>query len=181
MEEEKDKKQKPKEFKKPELMEDIRLIRILSTDIPGNKKLYCGLTYIKGISWSISNAICKQLNVDKNKKIQDLTKEEVEKISVFIKNPNLPEFLLNRRKDYESGNNKHLYGADLDLQKEFDIKKLKKMKAYKGIRHQLGQPVRGQRTKSHFRKERKRSGAVGVKKVKIVAAPKPKTGTKQKK
>ncbi|MDO8517486.1 MAG: 30S ribosomal protein S13, partial [Nanoarchaeota archaeon] len=90
-------------------------------------------------------------------------------------------FLVNRRKDYESGENKHLYGADLDLQKEFDIKKLKKMRAYKGIRHQLGQPVRGQRTKSHFRKEKKRKGAVGVKKAKSPVAPKAKTETKQKK
>ena len=51
----------------------------------------------------------------------------------------------------------------MDLQNEFDIRRLKKIKSYKGIRHSLGQPVRGQRTKAHFRKGR----AVGVKRVKV--------------
>jgi len=169
------------EARKPEVMKDLRLIRILSKDIPGDKKVYSGLTSIKGISWNLSNAVCIKLNLDKNKRIQDLSKEEIEKISEFIKHPELPVFLINRRKDFDSGENRHLNGADLDLQKEFDIKKIRKMKSYKGIRHSMGQPVRGQRTKSHFRKERKKTGAVGVRKVKVVAAPKAKTETKQKK
>jgi ribosomal protein S13 len=56
------------------------------------------------------------------------------------------------------GTNKHIYGADLNLQVDFDIKRLKKIKAYKGVRHAAGQPVRGQRTKSHFRANKKKSG-----------------------
>ncbi len=134
------------------------LIRILATDIPGNMRVYAGLRKIKGVSWSFSNAVCNVLKIDKKKKISELTKEEIDKISEFIKNPKLPEFLLNRRKDFETGKNMHLIGTDLELTKEFDIKRLKKIKSYKGIRHILGQPVRGQRTKSHFRKNK----AVGV-------------------
>jgi len=148
---------------KPEEKE-IRLIRILSKDIRGDKNVYSGLTSIKGISWAISNALCRILKLDKKKKIQDLSKEEIEKISNFLNNPQLPNHLLNRRKDRDSGEDKHLYGADLDLQKDFDIKILKKIKCYKGMRHTAGQPVRGQRTKSHFRKNKKKSGGVGVNK-----------------
>src|SRR3989344_8800983 len=84
------------------------LIRILSTDIPENISVYAGLTRIKGISWSFSNSICHALKIDKKKKIKELSKEETDKISKFIKEPNLPEFILNRRKDLETGINRHL-------------------------------------------------------------------------
>mgnify|MGYP003994385531 CR=1 FL=1 len=55
-------------------------------------------------------------------------------------------------------------GIDLKLRKEFDIKRLKKIKSYKGVRHNYNLPVRGQRTKANFRKNRKKSGAKGAKK-----------------
>jgi small subunit ribosomal protein S13 len=142
--------------------EDVRLIRIAAKDIFGNKKVYTGLTEIKGISWMFSNAICNNLKIDKFKRIDELTEKEIKAIEDFISHPDSPllPFLKNRRKDKESGVDKHLIGADLDLQKEFDIKGMKKMKSYKGIRHTLGQPVRGQRTKSHFRKNKSKSGGI---------------------
>lgn len=130
------------------------LIRILGADIPGNKKVVVGLTRIKGISWTFSNAVCSVLKIDKEKRIQDLSEKEREQITEFVKNPKLPGFLLNRRRDIEGGEDKHLIGTDLDLQKEFDIKRQRKIKSYRGWRHAFGQPVRGQRTKSHFRKNK---------------------------
>ncbi|MCK5043441.1 30S ribosomal protein S13 [Candidatus Pacearchaeota archaeon] len=139
-----------------------RMVRILSRDIEGGMKIYPGLTKIKGVSWTLSNAVCKTLNIDKNKKIGSLTDEEIKKISEFIKNPKVPEYILNRRKDFETGENKHLVGSDLELQTEFDVKRLKKIKSYRGFRHMAGLPSRGQRTRSNFRKN-KRKGA-GIKK-----------------
>ncbi|MDD5012104.1 MAG: 30S ribosomal protein S13 [Candidatus Nanoarchaeia archaeon] len=139
-----------------------KLIRILSKDIEGELKVYVGLTKIKGISWGLANAICKVLHLDKNRKIGSLSKEEIESIGNFVKNPTIPVYLLNRRIDIETGKNKHLIGNDLDLQKEFDIGRLKKIKSYRGLRHAVGLPVRGQRTKSHFRKNKKKG--VGIKK-----------------
>ena len=137
-----------------------RIVRILSKDIEGKLKIYVGFTKIKGISWALSNAICKNLNLDKNRKIGSLTDIEVKKISEFMKNPKLPAYILNRRKDFETGENKHLIGSDLELQKEFDIKRMRKIKSYKGIRHGLGLPLRGQRTRSHFRKNRKKGSGI---------------------
>jgi small subunit ribosomal protein S13 len=154
-------KHKPEEKKYEE-----KLIRILSKDIEGGLKTYVGLTKIKGISWSLSNAICKSLSLDKNRKIGSLTKDEIEKINDFIKNQRIPTYLLNRRKDIETGEDKHLTGSDLELQKEMDIGRLKKIKSYKGYRHALGLPLRGQRTRSHFRKNKKRG--VGIKKKTVV-------------
>ncbi len=137
-----------------------KLVRILSEDIEGGMKLYAGLTKIKGISWGIANAVCHSLKMDKNKLVGSLTPEEIKKISDFIKRPKIPAYLLNRRKDFETGENRHLSGTDLELQREFDIKRLKKIKSYRGLRHAAGQPVRGQRTKSHFRKNRPRGGGI---------------------
>ena len=148
--------EKGKEFKTREVGKRIEenLVRIFSTDIPGNKNVFSGLTRIKGISYAMSGAACHKLGIDKMKKIKDLNKEEIEKISKFLENPTIPGFLLNRNKDREIGENKHLIGTDLSLQKEFDIKRLKKIRSYRGLRHATGQPVRGQRTKSHFRKNK---------------------------
>ena len=125
-------------------------------------KIYPGLAKIKGVSWGLSNAVCKAIKMDKNRKIGSLTQKEIEKISEFIKNPKLPGYLLNRRRDFSTGEDKHLVGSDLELQTEFDIKRLKKIRSYKGIRHSVGLPVRGQRTRGNFRKN-KRKGA-GIRK-----------------
>ncbi|MEM4152979.1 MAG: 30S ribosomal protein S13 [Candidatus Pacearchaeota archaeon] len=148
--------------------EKEEIIRIASTDIPARLSVYAGLTKIKGISWSFSSAICNVLDIDKRKKISDLTEAEIEKINFLIKNPSsLPPWILNRRKDIETGQDRHLITAELDLQREFDIRRMKKIKCYKGIRHALGQPVRGQRTRSHFRKGQ----SIGVTRKKTAAKP----------
>ncbi|VVB80222.1 30S ribosomal protein S13 [uncultured archaeon] len=165
--EEKTKQEKP--AKKPynpneKKVDEERLIRILAKDIPGNMKVYVGLTRIKGISWSMSNAICKILKIPKNKKIIELSQQEIEKISEFAKKPSVPKYLINRPNDMESGENRHLIGNDLELQTEFDIKRLKKIKSYRGYRHLNQQPSRGQKTRSHFR--RNKSKGVGIKKKK---------------
>lgn len=153
--------------KKPTVQQSEILVRILSRDIPGDKNMYVGLTKIKGVSWTISNLVCKKLGIDKKRKLAELSKDEVKKIEEFLRNLDSPRFIKNRQGDPETGEDKHLFGVDLDMRKEFDIKRMKQIKSYKGVRHSLKLPVRGQKTRSHFRK----SGiAVGVKK--------PKTGKK---
>jgi small subunit ribosomal protein S13 len=151
-----------KEYKRKE-QDDVRLIRIMGRDIRGDKKVLVGLTLIKGISWAFASALCKILKVDKKNTIQDLSKEQLAEIETFVKDPSLPTFMKNRQNDYDSGDDKHLTGADLKLQNEFDIKRMRKIRSYKGIRHGANLPVRGQRTKSNFRKNR-RLNATGIKK-----------------
>jgi small subunit ribosomal protein S13 len=146
--------------------QEDRLVRILAKDIEGKMRVYVGLTKIKGVSWSLANAVCKKLKIEKSRRIGALTDDEIKKVSEFIKSPELPGHMLNRQKDFETGETKHLVGSDLELRTEFDIKRLKKIKSYRGLRHTLGLPSRGQRTKSHFRKNRKKStGIKGKKKV----------------
>ena len=147
-----------------EKSQEEKVIRILSTDIEGKMKVYPGLTKIKGISWSLANAICNGLKIDKNRKIGSLSDKEIKEISEFAKNPKAPDYILNRRKDIEFGKDRHLIGSDLELQKDFDIKRLKKIKSYVGLRHSVGLPVKGQRTRGHFRKNRKKSSGIKKKK-----------------
>lgn len=139
------------------------LTRIAGYDVPASRNIISGLTRIKGVSWSVSNAICIKLGIDKSKKISAFTKEEIVKIESFLKNPIMNDYLKNRRFDEDTGEIKHLFGTELDIRKDFDIRKMKKIRSYKGVRHIINQPVRGQRTRSHFRRTGK---AMGVKRSK---------------
>lgn len=142
-----------------------QLVRICEVDIDGNKKLHHALTKIKGVNFSLSNALCNIANLKKEIKIGELSDKELNKIKDIIDNPSkykLPSWLLNRRKDYDGGEDRHLYSNELKLRKSFDIKRLQKIKSYRGLRHAQGLPVRGQSTRSHFRKGK----ALGVKKKK---------------
>jgi small subunit ribosomal protein S13 len=138
------------------------IVRIVQTDIPGHKNILTGLTYIKGVSWTISNATCKILGIDPKRMISDLKAEDITKITDFLKNPQIPSFLMNRRNDFETGEDSHMISTDLDMKKEFDIRRLKKIRSYRGLRHAFGHPTRGQRTRSNFRSKGKKK-AVGVK------------------
>jgi len=87
---------------------------------------------------------------------------QIARIEEFLKDVKIKDFMMNRRKDLETGETKHYVGSDLDMKKDFDIRRLKKIRSYKGIRHtNKSKGVRGQRTRSNFRKK---GQAVRVKK-----------------
>jgi small subunit ribosomal protein S13 len=140
-------------------------LRVLNTDLIGEKAISRALLKVKGIGFNMSTIICNILGIPKDKKSGLLTQEETKKIETLLKEKkDLPEWVCNRRKDPETGETKYLTGADLNFINDLDIKKLKKIKSYRGLRHALGGPTRGQRTRSHFRKSGK---AIGVIKSKI--------------
>lgn len=133
------------------------LVRIANTDIDGKKSIAYAMNKIKGVGIPFAHAACRISGVDVNKKAGALTDAEVKKIEDTIKNPlkaGLPVWIINRRRDTETGQDKHLLMGDLQFQIENDLKIMKKSKSYKGIRHIQGAPVRGQRTRSNFRKNK---------------------------
>jgi small subunit ribosomal protein S13 len=145
------------------------LVRVLNTDLDGKKPILYALTKMKGIKYMFANAVCRKANVPLDKKAGFLTEAEVKALEDVLSNlpkAGFPTWMLNRRKDYETGEDKHLFGGTLDFTRDMDIKRMKKTKSYKGLRHQWGLPVRGQRTKSNFRKN-KGKGSLGVQKKKI--------------
>ncbi len=141
------------------------LVRIGGTDIDGNKKVPVGLALIKGIGVRTGEVICNLAGVDPEKRIGYLTDEEVEKLDRLVtdfQNQKVPSWLFNRRKDYETGKDLHVIGSDLAIALREDLNRLRKIRSYRGIRHELGLPVRGQRTRTSFR----RGITVGVSKKK---------------
>src|SRR3989338_6933328 len=128
-------------------------VRIANTDLDGNKQLEHSLAKIKGINLMFSNAICNVAGIEKTKKTGYLTDTETAKIDEILKEPSkfkIPEWLFNRKRDPEDGTDKHLIGTNLTFTQDNDIKMMKKIKSYRGVRHILGLPVRGKRTRSNF-------------------------------
>ena len=137
------------------------LIRISRTDIDGNKPLVRALQDIYGIGEAIAKAIIRVTKLDEKKLAGYLTDEEVKKIEEVLNDPakfGIPSWMFNRRMDYYTGEDKHIIESDLTIARQEDINRLKKIRCYRGIRHELGLPCRGQRTKSTFR----RGSTVGV-------------------
>ena len=158
--------QKPQETK--EQKDNFRyFVRIANTDLDGNKGIGNALKKIKGVSFMFSNMICNIAGVDKTAKTGYLNDEQVKKLDDILNNPlkyNSPGWMLNRRKNYEDGKDYHIITGNLSFAEETDIKRMKKIRSYRGVRHGLGLPVRGQRTKSNFRKNKGKSSLGVVKK-----------------
>jgi small subunit ribosomal protein S13 len=147
-------------------MSDTReVVRIARTGIDGQKPVGKALTGLKGVGEMYANAVAESMDYN-NQIIGDLSDEEIDEIEEAIKNPDdleIPGWLRNRRKDRETGEDNHLIEDDLELKKDFDIRRLKEIDSYKGWRHEIGLPVRGQKTQSSFRSGSK----IGVSRARI--------------
>jgi len=141
-------------------MEELRgIVRIAGKDLKGEIPIPLALSKIKGVGTNLAKAISKtaskELGINEKEKIGMLTEEQSKKLEDIVINPskhNLPTHMLNRRQDRETGEDKHLLMHDLDFTKKGDIDVMKKTHSYKGIRHQTGLTVRGQRTRTSGRK-----------------------------
>ena len=123
------------------------MARIAGVDLPKNKRSEIGLTYIYGIGRTTSKKILEKAGVDLNKKIGDLTDDEVSKIRTII------------QADYKTE------GA-MRSEMQMNIKRLMDIGSYRGLRHRKGLPVRGQRTRTNSRTRKgKRKTVAGKKKV----------------
>lgn len=150
------KESKKEEKKKQEVRRDIPqlIIRVAGTDLDGGKPVGRALRKIKGIGVVTSKAICLAAKISPLTKLGTLTESEISNLENAIKNPmnfNLPSFLVNRRRDPTTGVDMHLTSSDLDIARRFDVQRYIDLRTYRGWRHMLGQPVRGQRTRSTFR------------------------------
>lgn len=129
----------------------------MGTDIKASSSLLYGLAKVKGIDVMFANAVCKVLNFDRNKKVSTLTEQELEKIESFLSNPikeGIPKWLLNHRREFVSGEDQHLVSKDIDFNQLQYTRRFNKLKTYKSIRRKAKLTVRGQRTKSNFRRNK---------------------------
>ena len=109
------------------------MARISGVDLPRDKRIEIGLTYVYGIGRTTSNRLLKEANVDPNIRVKDLSDEEVSRITNAIQNDNV------------------LIEGDLRREIAMNIKRLQEIGCYRGIRHRKGLPVRGQKTKTNAR------------------------------
>ncbi|MBN2570612.1 MAG: 30S ribosomal protein S13 [Ignavibacteriales bacterium] len=123
------------------------MARIAGIDLPKNKKVYIGLTYIYGIGQTTSKKILEKAKVNPDKKIQELTEEEIANIRSIMTS----EFKVE---------------GSLRTEVQQNIKRLMDIGSYRGLRHRRGLPVRGQRTRTNSRTRKgKRKTVAGKKKV----------------
>jgi len=141
------------------------IVRIANVDVPGDKAVRVAMTKIKGVGINFSDVICAVTKVNGTVKAGNLSTSDVEKLNQALNDPvaaGIPVWMFNRKKDYDSGEDKHILTGTLGFIQENDLKRLKKIKTLRGMRHQKKLPVRGQRTRSNFR--RSKGKVVGVKK-----------------
>ncbi len=119
--------------------------RIIGIDIPANKRLVISLTYIYGIGNALANEIVNKLQLDPNMKAGKLTEEDIAKINSILQT-------------------KYVVEGDLRRQVQNNIKRLIAIHCYRGLRHRLGLPVRGQRTRSNARTRKGKKKTVAGKK-----------------
>lgn len=108
------------------------MLRIAGVNIPDNKRIEISLTYIYGVGKNTATDILAELKIDKDKRVKDLSEEEQNSIRSYVEK-------------------KIKIEGDLKLEVRDNVKRLKEVGCYRGVRHQRGLPVRGQRTKTNNR------------------------------
>ena len=139
------------------------IIRLFGSDLDGTRKVVHSLADLKGVGQNLSHYLLTSMNIDSNMRLGNLTDKQVADIEMRLKdfsNLGLPEFLMNRRKDLESGSDIHIVGSNIDLFLRNDRERERLTMSWRGIRHSLGLKLRGQRTRTSGRKGK----TIGVKK-----------------
>ena len=127
------------------------ILRVLNTNIDGKRKVMFAMCKITGIGRRFSNILCKKAEIDVTRRAGTLSNEEIEKLVAIINNPKqfkVPDWMVNRQKDYATGKSSHTVVNVLIGNTRSDIERLKKIRQHRGIRHFWGAKVRGQHTKT---------------------------------
>lgn len=123
------------------------MARLSGVDLPREKRVVIGLTYIYGIGRSRAEEILENTNIDPSTRVRDLTDDEVNRLREYIDNNIMVE-------------------GDLRREVTQNIKRLMEIGCYRGLRHRRGLPVRGQRTKTNARTRKGRKRSVGIRRKK---------------
>lgn len=130
------------------------IVRIAATDLDGKKRVPLALTRIRGVGDRVATVLTDRTGISRHVRIGDLGDDQLEELKVLVEQQlvdHLPEWMINRRKDMATGDDIHLTGPELDQSRRDDLNRLKKIRAYRGVRHERGHKVRGQRTRANGR------------------------------
>lgn len=129
----------------------VHILRISNTNVDGRRKIGHALTAIKGIGRRYANLCIKKADVDIHKRAGECSTAEIDRIMTVVQNPRqfkIPIWFLNRRKEFTTGKNSHVFSNAIDVALRDDLERLKKIRSHRGLRHYWGVKVRGMRTKS---------------------------------
>ncbi len=138
----------------PDAKENFRyIVRLANTDLEGARSVVYALSRVKGVGVRIAESVADLSKVSRTERIGNLTDAETDKIEETLGKLGeiLPHWMVNRPHDWETGDDIHLFSSDVDLRLRDDINRMKMIRCYRGIRHEQGQKVRGQRTRSNGR------------------------------
>jgi len=126
------------------------IVRINNIDLDGKRQVQMALTGMKGVGRRLARLFALKAEVDPHATLGMLPDETIAKIQKVIDEAqeDMPVWMMNRRKDILTGADKHVVGVDLATTLREDLDFMKKTRSYKGIRHERGLRVRGQRTRS---------------------------------
>ncbi|MDQ1372450.1 MAG: small subunit ribosomal protein, partial [Candidatus Thermoplasmatota archaeon] len=129
------------------------IIRLVNTDVDGNKDVVIGLNSVKGVGIRTAEIIAKMAGIPRKTKMGDLSEEKTTELEKLITDysEKVPHWMVNRQSDWSSGADMHLVGVDVEMFRRDDVNMMRMIRCYKGIRHETGQKVRGQRTRSNGR------------------------------
>ena len=137
------------------------IVRLGGANLDGTKLIPYALCDLKGIGIRVSKTLVKKLGLSSQDRMGSISDADVRRLEESLENlasSGLPTWMLNRRKDPQTGQNLHILGSDLQFRVKDDIDVLRETRSWKGDRHARGLKVRGQRTKTAARKGR----SVGV-------------------
>ena len=129
------------------------IVRIANTDLDGKYQIIPAIAQVKGLGLRTAAIVASRSGINPYQKIGNLSDEQVVKLQETVDGieEGLPAWMLNRRKDIDSGEDGHLIGTDIETRLRDDLNRLKKIRTYRGLRHEGGQKVRGQRSRSNGR------------------------------
>ncbi len=135
------------------------IVRVAGKDVKGEVSLRRAVTAVKGVGERLGKIVSRvafsKLNLPEDCMIGELSEDELDRLEQIMRNPSahgVPVYMLNRRKDFDTGEDKHLIATDLLFNNKQDIEREKGMSSWRGYRHTYGKKVRGQRTRTTGRK-----------------------------
>jgi len=151
-------KEEPKAPRAPKKLEGVKedfryIVRMANSDLDGTRSVGIALTAIPGVGSRVAEAVADLAGVSRSERLGNLSEEQTDKIEATLGNLGelFPPWMVNRPKDWESGLDLHLVGSEVEVRLRDDINLMKMIRSYKGVRHETGQKVRGQRTRSNGR------------------------------
>ncbi len=129
------------------------IVRVSNTDLDGRRATALALTGVRGVGLRLAEVACRMADVNPHEMIGNLPEGTVDGLEGLLGQlpQRLPDWMVNHPRDFLTGTPHHYFGPDLETSRRDDVNQMRMIRSYRGVRHERGQKVRGQRTRSNGR------------------------------